>query len=205
MRKSLLVSLILCLFLTKTTAQTKSAISIVPSWNNSASMFQDTFIGKTNSKGKLGLGIGVDYSKMLGESFYLSGMLSMQMRGYKGSANVRALYYDIPLTINLAFGKHKYWTVGTGVYGGMCLAGSYKSPFGWTRIKLGESLNDSRSRLDHGLVFQFGASQFSYFGRIYMLAYVGTDNIIPNDRQIKGQALKLRTMAFHWAIPISTK
>lgn len=162
-----------------------------------------------NNSGKaeirFGYGVAMEYLKQLdkNERIYFSAAAALQSRGYKG---VRAMYFDVPLTINYALGRRKRILIGGGFYAGIAATGSFKnSNGGRTKINFGETASDNRSRTDYGYKLSYSAIS-EYFGMIFSIDYLGgIKNVIPNDRQINGTSLKLRTTVISVGIPIKKK
>lgn len=157
------------------------------------------------AKVRFGYGVSIDYLKGLdkNERIYISVMAALQSRGYQ---NVRAMYFDVPVTINYAIGSKKRILIGGGLYAGLALGGSYKNVItGWTKINFGETATDNRSKTDYGYKISYTAVS-RYFGMIFNIDYWGgLKNVIPGDRQINGAALKLRTTVISVGIPLKKK
>lgn len=159
----------------------------------------------SKAKIRFGYGVAMEYLKAIdkNERVYISVMAALQSRGYQ---NVRAMYFDVPVTLNYAVGRKKRILLGGGVYAGMALSGSYKNINDtWTKINFGEAATDNRSKTDYGYKISYTAVS-RYFGMVFNIDYLGgLKNVIPADRQVNGASLKLRTTVISIGIPLVKK
>lgn len=154
---------------------------------------------------RIGYGVGVELIQVLSKHFVIGAGAGLNSRGYKG---VRALYLDVPLSVNyltkpidLLFHDQRI-LFGAGVYGGLALMGKYKNSSGsWTSMKFGESSTDNRSRFDGGFLFNLGATDED-LGALYISFMLGRKNVIPKDRVVNDNYIRLNTTTVSWGLPL---
>lgn len=178
----------------------RTSFMLKPMLNLGASSFREnTASDFTSSNMRVGYGIGLDFLHCLSNKIFVTAGAELNSRGYKSGGKVRALYFDIPATINyitkpmsLLFSDDQL-IFGAGAFAGIGLTGKYGGSGNWTNIKFGEKTTDNRSRTDYGYIVNLGyktedapAIMFSFSG--------GLKNVIPGDRQTTaGEAMRLST------------
>lgn len=178
----------------------RTSFMLKPMLNLGASNFREnTSSDFTSSKVRVGYGIGLDFLHCLSNKIFVTAGAELNSRGYKSGGKVRALYFDIPATINyITKPMSLMWTddqliFGAGAFTGIGLAGKYGGSGNWTNLQFGEKTTDNRSRTDYGYIINLGyktgdapALMFSFCG--------GLKNVIPGDRQTSaGEAMRLST------------
>lgn len=177
----------------------KSLLVLKPSLNM-GNIAVKTFGGDpSQGDSRIGYGLGLDFMQMLGERTYVTLGGALNSRGYK---NVRVLYLDAPVSINIMLGKHKIFGIGGGAYAGMALTGKYKNSGGWTNLKFGETATDNRSRTDFGYLVNFMYHSPGLFF-VTFTAMAGLKDITPEAKQQDLYWLKLRTAQVSTALPLS--
>lgn len=208
MKKLVFLQLVLFfgMFVAESDAQ-QTKLYLKPSLNDAAASIRNNG-SKSEVKSRIGYGIEMAVVQPLGERAFVSLGGGFNSRGYK---NVRVWYFDVPLTINfltrdmnLILGKQRL-VFGAGVYGGLALSGKYKNVNSeWVKFKFGESAASNRSKLDGGLVFNLG-TRFSGDEEVtFMLtAMFGLKNVIPADRVVNDDRMRLNTLQATVFLPIS--
>lgn len=159
----------------------------------------------THADTRMGYGLGVELINVVNKNVFFAAGASLNSRGYK---NVRTLYLDVPLSVNYMTNPitlmwpNQRILFGAGVYGGLALTGKYKNSVGsWTTIKFGESSTDNRSLLDGGFLINLGTTDED-FGALYLSLMFGLKNVIPKDRIVNDDFIKLNTLNISWALPL---
>jgi hypothetical protein len=205
--KTILLSAAICmLFFLQSYSQNKNTSGFIAKGSFNIGNVMST-ANNTSSKAKIrfGYGVAMEYLKNIDKNgrVYISAMTALQSRGYQ---NVRAMYFDVPVTLNYAVGKNKRILLGGGLYAGVALSGSYKnSTDTWTKMNFGETAADNRSKTDYGYKLSYTAVS-RYFGMVFNIDYLGgLKNVIPSERQANGNSLKLRTTVISVGIPLVKK
>lgn len=154
---------------------------------------------------KFSYGAGVELGVNMSPKFAFLVKPMAMFRGYKDAVyKVSVLYLDVPVGFEYTRRSTSKvnWLLGAGVYGGMALAGNYKSGDNKTNFKFGESATDNRSRLDYGIHGVLG--WLGYSGIKWALQFqAGLKNVIPEARVVPGdEKLTLRNATFYLGIPI---
>lgn len=198
--------LFLVLFTITVSAQNEKGTYLIlkPSLNAGNAAFK-TNGSTSNGTNRIGYGAGIELIQVLSKHFVIGAGAGLNSRGYKG---VRALYLDVPLSVNyltkemdLLFHNQRI-LFGAGVYGGLAVMGKYKNSAGdWTSMKFGERSTDNRSRFDGGFLFNLGATDED-LGALYLSFMLGRKNVIPKDRIVNDNYIRLNTTTVSWALPL---
>lgn len=191
----------------------KTMLGLRISLNSAAAKVKNTLGETAHTDARLGFGLGAELLHQLSNRIIVTAGAGFNSRGYH---DVRAMYFDVPLTVNFrlngskgtgvaGFNSQKGFLLGGGIYGGFALGGKYKTTLdGWKKISFGESTADNRSRTDFGYVINAGIMGIG--GGIFTLqAFIGAKNVIPKDRQSNGSYIHLNTFNINWILPSAVK
>ena len=159
-----------------------------------------------NSKGRFSWGVGAELGPNITKGFALLAKPTLMSRGYKGAYKVSVLYLDVPVDLEFNWkadflGDDINWYLALGAYGGVALAGTYKSGER-KKLKFGEGLTDNRSPIDYGLHGAFGYIG-QRGGKLGAQLQLGLRNVVPEALQATAQSMKLNNFTFYFTIPIT--
>jgi hypothetical protein len=156
----------------------------------------------SSSKSRIGYGIGIErITPLYNEKLLLSTQIALNSLGYK---NVRTNYINVPITVNFFLGRNKLFYVGAGMYGGLLLSGKYKNINNdWIKMKIGDGVNDNRSRTDYGMIYTIAYTFGEGFPIVQMHIMSGIKNLIPEARQTNGSKNKINSVELALRLPLN--